>query len=284
MELQEFSPSLEPAEWDFYRVTVKERQWNADLWSALVDQLRPTDFEEGKGYYGYEKGLRLLRDGDRILTLYTGGNEGTRCLEASGYSSPELVTLLRSLGVQYRPSRLDACLDYDEEGLADALFDFAVWFANKKGLKLDYRGDWDRRKERTLYVGSRASAVFLRIYEKGHQAIAQGDQDASPHWVRIEVECKPDKKRREHYALLEPSDLFRAGWVAEFMGDMFVQELAREPIGYQRVKTTDAMQKRWLVKVGRRIMSKWMQDFETPEQWGRAMAELIEEVPVDDCE
>lgn len=41
----------------------------------------------------------------------------------------------------------------------------------------------------TIYVGSRQSELFVRIYDKAAQTGAQGD------WTRIEVECKGDRAR-----------------------------------------------------------------------------------------
>ena len=275
MELQEFSPSLEPAEWDYYRATIKENHFTDDFCKLLVDAFGSAKPEETKGFYGYDEGLSLLVSGDRALTVYKGGNAGTVCLEASSVYSSKLRAVLLLSGVPFRPSRADACLDYDEEGLSQALFDFGLWFAVKHDLKIEQRGDWERGHERTLYIGSRSSPVFLRIYEKGHKSISDGDDTASPNWVRVEVECKPDRKRREAFSQLEASDLFRAGWVSDFMGALFVQNIARVPIGYQRSITTDARQKRWLAKAGRKIMLGWMDEFSSPEEWGRNMYNLL---------
>lgn len=280
-DLDEFSPALEPAAFDYFRASVKYQDWKTYLSDALVEAFPGATGDIGKPLYGYEKAVNIVLDGDVVGTVYTGGNNSTACIQSSGYHAALVRDAVFLSGVPFRPSRLDSCLDYDEVGLADALFDFGIWFANKHDLKLEYYGDWSRNVGRTLNIGSRKSPVYLRIYEKGHKAISEGDETASPHWVRIEVEIKPDKKRREAFSYMEAPDLFRCGWVAGFMSDLFVKNIARVPVGYRRSQTTDARQRRWLVKAGRRIMSKWMQDFGTPEQWGRAMAELIEEVEAD---
>jgi len=283
-DLEEFSPSLEPAAFDWYRATVKHRFWKTHVSPALLKAFPDAVGEEVKPLYGYERAVALMVDGDRVATVMTGGNAETAFIEGSGFYSARVRDALLSSGAPFRPSRMDACLDYDEVGLADALFDFGLWYANQNGLKINQVGDWHNGKGRTLYIGSRSSPVYMRIYEKGHKAIADGDENASPHWVRVEIEVKPDKKRREAFCELEASDLFRCGWVADFMAALFVKEIARVPVGYQRSQTTVARQRRWLVKNGRRIIAKWLQDFDTPEQWGRAVAELIEEVSADDCE
>lgn len=275
MNISQFTPELEPASWDFFRATIKERHWNS-VKELIPDLYEKVDAEESKGFYGYEKALHLKKSGDRVLTVYKGGNSGTVCLESSGSMSGTLRDMLLASRVDFRPSRMDACLDYDEEGLADALLSFGLAFAADNDLKINQQGDWHRGRARTLYIGSRSSPVFLRIYEKGHKAIDEGSETASPHWVRIEVEVKPDKRRRAEFAFLEPSSLFCCGWVSSFMSNLFVQDLARVPVGYRRVQTTDARQKRWMIKACRKIMLSWMNEFDSPEEWGRHMSELAE--------
>lgn len=275
MDISEFVAELEPAQWDAYRATIKEIHWPM-LTKLIADKYPKAVAEQTKGFYGYDEALTLKIDGDRVLTIYKGGNSGTRCLESTGSFSGLLRDVLVLSGVEFRPSRMDACLDYDEEGLSDTLFDFAKTFAQQHDLKINMQGDWHRGRARTLYIGSRSSPVFMRIYEKGHKAIDEGNETASPHWVRIEVECKPDKKRREQFTEFEPSDLFRCGWVSKFMSSLFFRDLALIPVGYIRTPTTNARQKRWLVNAGRRIMLGWMAEFDSPEAFGRHLATLLE--------
>lgn len=275
MDISEFVAELDPAKWDAYRATIKENSWSSV--KELIPDFYPSAVaEESRPFYGYDKALTLKIDGDRVLTVYRGGNNGSVCLESTGAISGVLRDMLVSSGCDFRPSRMDACLDYDEEGLSDALFDFGKWFASEEDLKINMQGDWHRGRARTLYIGSRSSPVFMRIYEKGHKAIDEGDVTASPNWVRIEIECKPDKKRRSVFAEYQPADLFRSGWSSRFMSALFVREMALNPIGYIRSATTDARQKRWLVKAGRKIMLSWMAEFNTPEEWGRHLATLVE--------
>lgn len=69
----------------------------------------------------------------------------------------------------------------------------------------EYRGDWKRPngKGRTLYIGSRQSSQFCRIYEKGKQL---GDPQSG--WLRAEVQfgCKDQDINPD--ALIKPSEFF----------------------------------------------------------------------------
>lgn len=75
--------------------------------------------------------------------------------------------------------------------------------------EIEYRGNWKNPngRGRTLYIGSRQSSKFCRIYEKGKQL-----GDSNSNWLRIEVEFK----NRDIYiplsVLLNPTDYLVASY------------------------------------------------------------------------
>lgn len=73
--------------------------------------------------------------------------------------------------------------------------------------EIEYRGNWKKPngQGRTLYIGSRQSSKYCRIYEKGKQL---GDTD-SP-WLRIEVEYKSNDIFIPLEVLKNPTDYFFA--------------------------------------------------------------------------
>lgn len=84
-------------------------------------------------------------------------------------------------------TRIDIAID-------DYLFHDLKWI--KESLDRDYATtrarDWnliEGRKGSTLYVGSRTSEKFLRIYDKA------AEQGTDGNWYRIELECKGDFAR-----------------------------------------------------------------------------------------
>ncbi len=66
--------------------------------------------------------------------------------------------------------------------------------------------DYDSGKGKTLYIGSRQSEKFLRVYEKGRQL---GDK-GSP-WVRYEAEFKASKRKELPLDLLRDPDAYMRG-------------------------------------------------------------------------
>lgn len=81
---------------------------------------------------------------------------------------------------------------------------------------IEYRGNWKNPngKGRTLYIGSRQSDKFCRIYEKGKQL---GDSDSN--WLRIEVEYKAKDIYIPLSVLLTPTDYFIASYPCFYLID-----------------------------------------------------------------
>lgn len=74
---------------------------------------------------------------------------------------------------------------------------------------VEWRGDWKKPngKGRSLYIGSRDSSKFTRIYEKGKQL---GDKDSL--WLRTEVEYKSRDIFIPLEVLTNPSQFFLASY------------------------------------------------------------------------
>lgn len=74
---------------------------------------------------------------------------------------------------------------------------------------VEFRGDWKKPngKGRSLYIGSRDSSKFTRIYEKGRQL---GDKDSL--WLRTEVEYKSRDIFIPLEVLINPSQYFLASY------------------------------------------------------------------------
>lgn len=101
-------------------------------------------------------------------------------------------------GLTTRVGRIDIAVDIDKKmdlALAREQFKSGMvdTLARKCKLLLGEDGD-------TLYVGSRTSQKFLRIYDKAAQQGITGD------WFRIELECKGDFARGVFLHLLNEPD------------------------------------------------------------------------------
>lgn len=97
------------------------------------------------------------------------------------------AVLRQALALGANVTRIDIAIDHygwlDLEGYKAAL---------DEGAAVTRARDWnliDGRTGKTLYVGSRTSEKFLRIYDKAAESGHEG------HWYRIELECKGDTAR-----------------------------------------------------------------------------------------
>jgi len=111
------------------------------------------------------------------------------------------------------------------------MFEQAISKAKELGLKTNVVGDWFGEGGKTLYIGSMKSAYMMRIYEKGKQE--DNAAIAGKNWVRFELVCRPDKRRRADCSFLSPID-FMGGW-------QFSKEIVS--IFYQPVEKTDTVNK-----------------------------------------
>jgi len=128
----------------------------------------------------------------------------------------------------------DIAEDYSEPGVWETMSDYGLHLAEQFALKIDQRGDWNRddkmAKGRTLYVGSRQSLAYLRIYEKGKEkAVRSGGEITDPDHVRAEAEIKP-QNMVQGYALasLEPREYWRCSpWLNQYSTILFQKNMDR---------------------------------------------------------
>lgn len=115
------------------------------------------------------------------------------------YDSPATFEALRKLfPTKCLPTRIDPALDFYGPSTFDDYAAKLLAIAVRRKMDIDQRGDWHRGIERTLYVGSRNSPFYIRLYE--HRAF----HGYGPE-VRLEVEIKLKKRHlREKIWTLDP--------------------------------------------------------------------------------
>lgn len=122
-----------------------------------------------------------------------------------------------------RLSRADAALDVSLGGLWDALHDMAVMLS-KANPKMGNVRVIDGGQGRTFYLGSRSSAVSLRVYEKDLERVSRGRLDeeaADPDLVRVEWTFRPQSRSKKGMAKLSPGDMIRTSvWARDFTARM----------------------------------------------------------------
>jgi len=148
--------------------------------------------------------IELTGDGCR---LYEGEAEGDHAERWS-----RLRAKLASLGGKL--SRVDCCYD-DLDGIYNVAHALKLWASGRfdaRGQRpeCDEYNNLKRRKGDTLYIGSKASEKFMRVYEKGKQ---QGDD--SSHWVRWEVQFRASTRRDlDLDMLVNPGEFMRGAYAA----------------------------------------------------------------------
>jgi hypothetical protein len=108
------------------------------------------------------------------------------------------------------------------------------------GLQLRKIGSpLDRTAGETVYIGSRSSTLFARIYEKGKaESAAYGGVgvDALEPWVRCELEVKPQKDMKAVAATMEPEAFWGCSdWTARLAQEAFA--MTPEPIPFHPRRT-----------------------------------------------
>lgn len=167
--------------------------------------------ERGKSPLHYASADVLFDPLDRMVCgVHHGGHNGIPHVRVQGYYSSEVASVLRGLWPDHSVSRADVALDFDSPGCWDRLAAVCGVVAREGKLKWttigDFREDRDILSGRTIYVGSRQSPVFIRLYEKGKKALSErrvGDDAISLDWVRLEIEVKPPHR---------PTKLAAAKW------------------------------------------------------------------------
>lgn len=105
---------------------------------------------------------------------------------------------------------MDSALDWNEPGAWQKLSEVARRVGDERNLRMDIAGDWlSGERGRTLYLGSRSSSVFARLYEKGKEQLAKGNDEAPADWVRLELVYRPKgRPAREAASHLSPLDMW----------------------------------------------------------------------------
>lgn len=222
--LEGFSPFPHAVDFDWYRATVPASV--EALTQAVLEIAGPyPQIEDGPGRFNYRYARTVTDGGDRVATILHGGSNGHPNVEASGDRSPALANLLRS-GGEHKVTRCDPKIDLYGDDLYSRLRAWSEGFADRFRIGHREIKDRDPAKGNTIYLGSRKSAVFCRIYEKGkadrlHYSDAESDMLSG--WVRLELEVKPQKEMKLRAATMQP---------AEFFGiSAWTMELAQEVVG-----------------------------------------------------
>jgi DNA relaxase NicK len=119
----------------------------------------------------------------------------------------------------------------------------------------------DKRRGRTLYLGSRSSEVRVRLYEKGFERRGAGVENIDPNLSRLEVVAAPQKAHKAHAATLSPFEMVGLSkWISDAIQAVVGDHPALIPQNIKRDTTRDER----LAQLAR--------------QYGRTLREFIDDV------
>ncbi len=157
-------------------------------------------------------------DGFTLVSMYWDGCNPLPHVRATGPEAVDLGCILRSEFPEHRPSRIDVCVDLQAPQLLSSIFPTLAKLSRDYRLRFDRQGPAleDDRGDRgtTFYLGSPASPLRVRVYEKGLEQFEKSGRDRSlllfRDWVRIEMQWRPARQAKSKAAILEPAEMWGA--------------------------------------------------------------------------
>jgi hypothetical protein len=219
-----------------------------DLIPAICDEYAAST-RHGKPQPPYTRCLEFVPLGSKkndltvvpFASIHYGGINEKILLRSTSDNAQRFSEFVRNRWPNHSVSRLDVALDFREG--PDFFNDMAEWlidYASKNRLTVSYAGDWSQGVSgRTLYVGSRKSPVFVRLYEKGLEQLKRGNSSAPVDWVRFEAEIKPSNKvAKINMSLVSPSECLGSSKLLRDFGALLGDNYAPLRVGTVR-KMTD---------------------------------------------
>lgn len=262
-------------QWDWYQTTLKG--FNESLLNQveydIITSFDLVDIMPTTPRNNYYSGSKVVRGDSELFSYYYGGNNNTINFKSTGFNSIEFSKFISKYN--HYPTRLDARLDWAEEGLFDYMERVLRKFAKIKKLTTELAGDWyDETKEsgRTVYMGSKTSELRLVLYEKGKQKKFPKGHPLH-NWVRLEVRFKPsDQLTRQLSCNFKPYDIFNIGFVREYLKAVGLDVLSRVKIRSASSSSDSASREVFFRQYGR-FMKRWADELGC---WGR-LAEHLKE-------
>lgn len=218
---------------DWYQATIQAHPLE------IVEQVHARlavggEVTDGRGLHGYRQSFTIKgSDGDRVAMVLCGGNNGAHPNAfATGAQAHQFAGLVRECWPAHKVTRFDAAEDLAGQGAYEALEGVCRSLAKERGLKGRAIVPDDVQDGRTYYVGSPASDVRTRLYDKTAELRAKLPPDrhheVPDHVARIEAQVRPRKEAGYVAAALEPAQVWGcAAWTHELARRLFALDVAR---------------------------------------------------------
>ena len=265
--------------WDWYQATLHRVHPNSAA-RSLMEAADLSDIRPGRAKNGYLHAWDVKRGDHLVASVWWGGNPGVHVL-GTGEDAPLVASVLARgrvySGWEVLPTRVDACMDWVKELMFSGLAAQLIQYALDNEIKIDQKGDWERCKGRTLYLGSRSSVVQLVLYEKGYQTGAAEFDPRLKDWVRLEVRVYPAKHARASVAEWGPGDAFSASkWVVGAMDTIGWRGLEPYRVGNVWRPADDQRARLALIRQYARIMQRWSSELGGWAEFGSVVDSAVE--------
>lgn len=183
-------------QFDWYQASVPTHH-EAIIAHLLANMPEGTKRANANGFNSFKHRADLhTEDGEILATVMHGGVNPHPNVKASGDNAPALAGVLRHCFPQHRVSRVDIAIDMRGDGL----FDDVVRLMSATGRTYRLKGEKiipdDLDDGSTYYLGSRASPLRVRCYEKGkqlHKFTGDPVWRLFYDWTRLELQVRPEK-------------------------------------------------------------------------------------------
>lgn len=242
---------MQPAEPRFDAYTATCEAPHDALVQVLLEAGGASSVRPGRGLHRFAHRLAVVgQDDHEVGAVSWGGAHGALAmLEVKGEATPRAVQRLREAVPHHRVTRVDSCIDWDAPRAFSRLYRLCRSVKKAHRIIGGKAGDWEDfpEKGRTLYLGSPASPVRARLYEKGLQP--QYQHLARPEWVRLEVQVRPEKDARAAFAALDARQVWGASrWSRELGEAALREELERVRAGTTYRLSTRDQALRWMLR------------------------------------
>ena len=234
---------------DYYRCSPR-----ADLMELLsvleyelADAFGPIRRGERPPVRYYAEGVEFLDATDNaVCSVLWGGRNARPNVLASGSSAHVVAGIVRREW-WHQPSRLDSKLDLLAPGMFDTLREATRVFAGRWNIGRYTVFNDDRDKGDTIYLGSRTSQVYVRLYQPGLKRaqedgrvagdILQDERDT----VRIELEFKPQNARaKARAATVSPVECWAVSrWSADLLEELLAMNVTPISVAMRRESNRD---------------------------------------------
>lgn len=255
---------------DWYSATFDPDGRPSKIFESLIDEdPRPTHPR-----LGYSQAWELRRGGSTIGRVMAGGMHDLPHVVSSGADAAEVAAVLRDGGVDHSVARADACVDVEAPGAFALIEGRLLEDLPQRVTRTRYEKIQNGETASTLYLGSKKSETFGRIYEKGKES----PDRYHPDTVRLEVQTRPNGPGRKSWAALaSPHEVMSLpAWSTDVLGMVGLERLDT-PVRARRKSDLEGALDACIAQYGQRLLELLAVHGGDVDSWS---ADLLDRLPV----